>query len=210
MELVVGKIVEGTVSGITNFGAFIDLGEGKTGLVHISEVSNSFVKQIADFLKQGDKVQVKVLKVSDDGKISLSIKQAQPVSESPRRPAPSHGSRKVRSRLRICFPSLNSAARKRCLTSSATWMASAADRDSGEVQNDKKRLRIKVLNRFCLCDLPVNGLLACLSQNRVGFGKMAAAKKTVVSGKWTGMGGLQHKMVGIGNQLSFSLGISAP
>ena len=89
MELVVGKIVEGTVSGITNFGAFIDLGEGKTGLVHISEVSNSFVKQIADFLKQGDKVQVKVLKVSDDGKISLSIKQAQPVSESPRRPAPS-------------------------------------------------------------------------------------------------------------------------
>ena len=74
MQLDVGKIVEGKVTGITNFGAFIDLGEGKTGMVHISEVSAGYVKEIADHLKEGEQVKVKVLKVGDDGKISLSIK----------------------------------------------------------------------------------------------------------------------------------------
>ncbi len=83
MQLDVGKIVEGKVTGITNFGAFIDLGEGKTGMVHISEVSAGYVKEIADHLKEGEQVKVKVLKVGDDGKISLSIKQAQPQAPRP-------------------------------------------------------------------------------------------------------------------------------
>ena len=71
-----GKIVEGIVSGITNFGAFIDLGKGKTGLVHISEVADDYVKDINEYLKDKQKVKVKVLSIGDDGKISLSIRQA--------------------------------------------------------------------------------------------------------------------------------------
>ncbi|RHH68056.1 MULTISPECIES: S1 domain-containing RNA-binding protein [Vagococcus] len=76
MSIEVGTKLPGKVSGITNFGAFVDLGEGKTGLVHISEVSNSFVKDIKDVLKVNDEVEVKVMSVGDDGKIGLSIKRA--------------------------------------------------------------------------------------------------------------------------------------
>ena len=78
MTVEVGTKVAGKVSGITNFGAFVDLGDKQTGLVHISEVSNTYVKDIHDVLQVGDEVQVKVLKIGDDGKISLSIKQAMP------------------------------------------------------------------------------------------------------------------------------------
>ncbi|CDG02837.1 Putative RNA binding S1 domain protein [Clostridium chauvoei JF4335] len=70
-----GKILEGTVVNITNFGAFVEI-EGKTGLVHISEVADSFVKDIRQHLKEQDKVKVKVISIDDNGKISLSIKQA--------------------------------------------------------------------------------------------------------------------------------------
>ncbi len=77
MSIEVGSIVEGKVTGITNFGAFVELGNGKTGLVHISEVADAYVKDINDFLKQNDMVKVKVINVSD-GKIGLSIKQADP------------------------------------------------------------------------------------------------------------------------------------
>ena len=59
MSLEVGAIVEGEVSGITNFGAFVQLPEGKIGLIHISEVSNVYVKDVHDFLKEHDKVKVK-------------------------------------------------------------------------------------------------------------------------------------------------------
>ena len=76
MSIEVGEKVNGKVSGITNFGAFVDLGDKKTGLVHISEVSNNFVKDIHDVLTVGDKVTVKVLSVGEDGKISLSIRKA--------------------------------------------------------------------------------------------------------------------------------------
>lgn len=84
MAVEVGTKVSGKVSGITNFGAFVDLGDHQTGLVHISEVSNVYVKDIHDILKVGDEVQVKVLKIGDDGKISLSIKQAMPKNDKPR------------------------------------------------------------------------------------------------------------------------------
>lgn len=87
MPVEVGNVLEGTVSGITNFGAFIDLGEGKTGLVHISEVANDYVKNIHEYLKQGQQVKVKVLSVEKDGKVSLSIKQAAPPKKKVVKPA---------------------------------------------------------------------------------------------------------------------------
>lgn len=76
MQLEVGKIVEGKVTGITNFGAFVELEGGKTGLVHISEVALTFVKEIGDYIKEGDTVRVKILSIDEKGKISLSIKKA--------------------------------------------------------------------------------------------------------------------------------------
>lgn len=78
MSLEVGAIVEGEVTGITNFGAFVQLPEGKVGLIHISEVSNVYVKDVHDFLKEKDKVKVKVLSIDARGKIGLSIKQLTP------------------------------------------------------------------------------------------------------------------------------------
>lgn len=75
MTLMAGSIVEGTVVNITNFGAFVEV-EGKTGLVHISEVADSYVKDIREHLNEQDKVKVKVISIDDNGKISLSIKQA--------------------------------------------------------------------------------------------------------------------------------------
>lgn len=76
MQLDVGKIYEGKVTGITKFGAFVELEPGTTGMVHISEVANTFVSEIKDHLTEGQDVKVKVLSVSEDGKISLSIKKA--------------------------------------------------------------------------------------------------------------------------------------
>ncbi|HAZ37355.1 MAG TPA: RNA-binding protein S1 [Clostridiaceae bacterium] len=75
MTLKVGNILEGTVVNITNFGVFVDV-SGKTGLVHISEISDTYVKDIRDYLKERDKVKVKVIGIDNDGRISLSIKQA--------------------------------------------------------------------------------------------------------------------------------------
>ena len=76
MELGVGQIVEGKITGITNFGVFLDIGEGKSGLVHISEVARSYVSDINEFVKVGDVVKAKVLTIGEDGKIALSIKKA--------------------------------------------------------------------------------------------------------------------------------------
>lgn len=76
MSLKVGSIVEGVVTGITNFGAFVQLPGGETGLVHISEVADSYVKDIHEFLKKSDPVKVKILSVDGDGKIGLSIRKA--------------------------------------------------------------------------------------------------------------------------------------
>lgn len=76
MQLEIGAILEGKVSGITKFGAFVDLPDGKTGMVHISEVAPTFVNDIHDHLSVGQVVKVKVLTISEDGKIGLSIKKA--------------------------------------------------------------------------------------------------------------------------------------
>lgn len=85
MELTVGQIVEGKITGITNFGVFVDLGEGKSGLVHISEVARSYVNDINEFVKVGDTVKAKVLSLGDDGKISLSMKRAEEGEKGERR-----------------------------------------------------------------------------------------------------------------------------
>lgn len=91
MELQVGSILEGKVTSITKFGAFVALGNGKSGLVHISEIANSFVNDVHDFLEEGQAVKVLVLS-TDNGKINLSIKKALPQQERPAprspRPAP--------------------------------------------------------------------------------------------------------------------------
>ena len=86
MALEVGAIVEGKITGLTKFGAFVELPEKQVGMVHISEVSNQFVKEIGDFLEKGQQVKVKVLKIDDDGKISLSIKKANPEAEGDQKP----------------------------------------------------------------------------------------------------------------------------
>ncbi len=84
MPVQAGKIVEGKVTGITNFGAFVELPDGEVGLVHISEIAEEYVKDINDFLKINDLVKVKVISVDPKGKIGLSIKQ----TVERRRPAP--------------------------------------------------------------------------------------------------------------------------
>lgn len=78
MKLAVGEIVSGKVTTITKFGAFVALEGGKSGLVHISEVANGFVKDVNDFLKSGQDVQVKILSITPEGRINLSVKQAVP------------------------------------------------------------------------------------------------------------------------------------
>ena len=91
MELTVGAIVEGTVKSIANFGAFITLPDGKTGMVHISDVSNSFVNDIHEHLTEGQTVKVMVTGI-DGNKIGLSMKR---LEAKPQRPAPQQ-SRPVR------------------------------------------------------------------------------------------------------------------
>lgn len=77
MSIEVGAKVSGKVSGITNFGAFVDLDDNQTGLVHISQISNNYVKDIHSVLSVGDTVTVKVTRIGDDGKIALSMKDAE-------------------------------------------------------------------------------------------------------------------------------------
>lgn len=79
----VGNILDGRVVSVMPFGAFVDIGNNRSGLVHISEVSNEYVKDINTHIKKGDSVKVKVIKIDENGKINLSIKKA---SEKPRQP----------------------------------------------------------------------------------------------------------------------------
>lgn len=76
MEFGVGSVLEGKVTGITKFGAFVSLPEGKSGLVHISEIAYSYVNDVKDHLKEGQEVKVKVIGIDENGRINLSIKKA--------------------------------------------------------------------------------------------------------------------------------------
>jgi S1 RNA binding domain protein len=78
LAIEVGSVLEGKVTGIKNFGAFVALPEGKTGLVHISEVSNEFIQDLHTVLQEGQTVNVKVMSIAPDGKIALSIKRLLP------------------------------------------------------------------------------------------------------------------------------------
>lgn len=96
MQLQVGMVLEGKVTGITKFGAFVALPEGKSGLVHISEIANTFVNDVHDYVQDGQTVKVKIIGIADDGKINLSIKKAEaPETSAPR---PSRGPRQYSDR----------------------------------------------------------------------------------------------------------------
>lgn len=99
MQVENGKIYEGTVKSITKYGAFVDIANPENqrlmGMVHISEISHNYVNEIKDFVTEGQTVKVKVISIGENGKISLSMKQAEPVpakasrSAAPRREAES-------------------------------------------------------------------------------------------------------------------------
>ncbi len=78
MEFKIGDIVEGKITSITSFGVFADIGGGKSGMVHISEIARNYVSDIKEHVKENDVVKMKILNIGDDGKISLSIKRALP------------------------------------------------------------------------------------------------------------------------------------
>ena len=86
-DLEVGAVIDGTVSRITPYGAFLTLEGGKMGLVHISEIDRNYVKDVREHLREGDSVEAKVVAIKDDGKIDLSIKALQD-------PAPPRASRR--------------------------------------------------------------------------------------------------------------------
>ncbi len=106
MQLEVGSVLEGKVTGIANFGAFVEVANGVTGMVHISEVSSSFVNDIHDHLTEGQTVKVKVLSVEDNGKIALSIKKAEPNdgAKRPSRPAAAGAKRETAQKKRAPRP----------------------------------------------------------------------------------------------------------
>lgn len=81
MQLTVGEIIEGTITAVKEYGVFVDLGEGKSGMVHISEIAKTYVNDINEFVKVGDSVKMMITNISDEGKISLSIKRAELQSE---------------------------------------------------------------------------------------------------------------------------------
>jgi S1 RNA binding domain protein len=81
MQSLIGEIYEGKVTGLTSFGAFVRMSNGESGIVHISEVAATYVKDITEFLSEGQEVKVKVLSINENNKISLSIKQTLPQPE---------------------------------------------------------------------------------------------------------------------------------
>ena len=97
MQIEVGAILEGKVTSITKFGAFVELPENRTGMVHISEVSTGFVKEITDHLQENQVIKVKVIEIDQNGRINLSIKQLldqqqqQQQQRPPRRPPQRRG-----------------------------------------------------------------------------------------------------------------------
>ncbi len=119
MQLEVGSVYEGKITGITKFGAFVDFAQGKTGMVHISEIASTFVKEIKDFVTEGQEVKVKIIGISDEGKVSLSMKKAEDrPPQPPQRPqkfdkprAPFDKSRAPRNNFRPSAPRVESPAR---------------------------------------------------------------------------------------------------
>jgi len=91
MAIGVGGIVDGKVTGITKYAAFVALGDGKSGMVHISEISHNYVNDIRDHLSEGQEVTVKIISIDEQGRINLSIKKAAPPSGNDREPRQMRG-----------------------------------------------------------------------------------------------------------------------
>ena len=89
MQPTVGEIFEGKVTGITKFGAFVSLPDGSNGLVHISEIANTYVNDVHEHVSEGQMVKVKVIGINETGKINLSIKKAEPPVARPETERPS-------------------------------------------------------------------------------------------------------------------------
>ena len=94
MQLEIGKIYTGKVKGITQYGAFVDIDGGGSGMVHISEIANTFVNEIRDHLTENQEVKVKVIGINEAGKVSLSIKKAVPNPEPQQKPKRQHDNRR--------------------------------------------------------------------------------------------------------------------
>jgi S1 RNA binding domain protein len=106
METAVGTIVEGKVTGITKFGAFVALPSGQSGMVHISEIAQTFVSDISQYLKEGQQVKVKIIGIDEKGRINLSIKKAvppQPAAPQSYSPRPSSFERKPQNSGNLSF-----------------------------------------------------------------------------------------------------------
>lgn len=93
MEFGVGAVVDGKVTGITKFGAFVALPDGKSGLVHISEIAYSYVNEVSDHLHEGQEVKVKIIGIDQANRINLSIKQVEPPPQRAPRPQREGGQR---------------------------------------------------------------------------------------------------------------------
>ena len=107
MSLEVGNKVEGKITGLAKFGAFIDLGNNKTGLVHISEVSDKFVEDINEELKVGEIVTVKVLTIDNDGKIALSMRDKEKEAQEKKKQQPKREFQKRETNNRRPSPTFN-------------------------------------------------------------------------------------------------------
>ena len=124
MQVEVGAVVEGTVTGITKFGAFVSLPDGRSGLVHISEIANTFVNDVNEFLKLGDKVKVRVLAVTPDGKINLSARIT--AAHRALRARTVRPSRRGRSAARAGTLRLKTGSSSSCRSRTAAWPATAS------------------------------------------------------------------------------------
>lgn len=136
--LEIGQIVEGKVTGLTSFGAFVSLPDGKSGMVHISEVSNAFVKEIKDHLSEGQTIKVKIIGINDEGKISLSIKKAMPEEQQPREQRPRQN-RSQRSR------------------SANVWQGQPERKDSSSMSFEDMMARFKQVSDEKITDLKRSG-----------------------------------------------------
>ncbi len=87
MAIEVGSVVEGKITRITNFGAFVELEDDRSGLIHISEVANEYVNNVSDFLHEGETVQAKVVSIDPNGRVALSLKKMKPPVQEVEKPA---------------------------------------------------------------------------------------------------------------------------
>ena len=139
MELTVGTLVEGKVTGVTKFGAFVALPNGRSGMVHISEVANSFVQDINQHVQEGQTVKVVVIAIDEKGRINLSIKRALPKEESQDQPQQRRPFRKPAPNAAPVPPPAPKTADELFEDKLRLFMQSSEDRISGLKSHHEKR-----------------------------------------------------------------------